>query len=133
MIALISLASCTNKAKEKEIVSLKAKIEMLQNKITEDSINCIRSINTLMVEKENANVCKKYEMYIVVGCFTEPERATKWSAHCDELGFTSCIVKDGKWYEVWVKGSNDLKEALKIMENVRERITSRAWVNIINK
>jgi hypothetical protein len=32
---------------------------------------------------------------------------------------------------LYFKGSNDLKEALKIMENVRERITPRAWVNII--
>ena len=81
-----------------------------------------------------SEICKQYDYYVVVGSVKEIERAIKWATYGETLGFTTCITHSHTNYDmVYVKGGDDLKSTLAIMENVRERFTPRAWVYIRRK
>ena len=134
LLSLIVLSSCSDKASQKQISLLKQEVSALKTKVALDSVDCVRAIDTLVVQKDIADVCKINDYYIVVGSFKEIARAQKWAQYVDSLGYTTCIVHSHNNYDmVYVKAGSDKKGALAIMENIRKIITPRAWVYVRRK
>jgi len=133
LVLAMALTSC-NKQKDSDKVKinkLKAEVVNLKMQMQADSADCIAALDTLMGTVNEVDVCTKKHYYIVVGSFRETWRAEKWLNIVEELGYTCCIVQThNDWNCVYVKAGNDFKVALNILENVRERVTLRAWIYV---
>jgi hypothetical protein len=121
-----------------------AYIKQLESKMQSDSatkaeeLQRIKDESQLVIDSLKTNCGKtaktgeRFSYYVITGAFMEQGNADRYKAKMDQMGYTSEIVEGPYGYHmVSVSGSNDLNEAVSVMNTMRNSVTENAWVYVV--
>jgi hypothetical protein len=126
-----------NKGKQQE-----AYVKQLESKMQSDSasraeeLQRLKDESQLTIDSLKANCGKpktgeRFSYYVITGAFMEANNADRYKAKMDQMGYTAEIVDGPFGYRmVSVSGTNDLNEAVSVMNTMRNSVTENAWVYV---
>lgn len=120
-----------------------AYIKQLESKMQSDSASHAEELQRMKEESQLAidslkeNCGKKattggsFSYYVITGAFMESGNADRYKSKMDEMGYASEIIDGPYGYRmVSVSGTNDLNEAVSVMNTMRNSVTENAWVYV---
>jgi hypothetical protein len=120
-----------------------AYVKQLESKMQSDSashaeeLQRMKDESQLTIDSLKTNCGKpktgeRFSYYVITGAFMEQGNADRYKEKMDKMGYTSEIVEGPFGYHmVSVSGSNDLNEAVSVMNTMRNSVTENAWVYVV--
>lgn len=120
---------------EQKLADKEAEYEVTLAQLQRESQAMIDSV-VMYYENELSGKGKKYSpastgtYYLIVGSFKTPSYAENYSAKIAGMGYRTQIVKVGYWNLVAAESYSNLREALKQLDVVREKVVFTSWIYV---
>jgi cell division protein FtsN len=120
---------------EQKLADKEAEYEVTLAQLQRESQAMIDSV-VMYYENELSGKGKKYSpastgtYYLIVGSFKTPSYAENYSAKIAGMGYRTQIVKVGYWNLVAAESYSNLREALKQLDIVREKVVFTSWIYV---
>ena len=119
-----------------------AYLQQVQAKMEADSIRYAEELQRAKDESQQtmdslkSNCAKpaagdKFSYYVITGAFQEANNASNYKEKMDKMGYSSEIIDGPFGFKlVSVSGTNEMNEAINVMNTMRNAVTEKAWVFI---